>query len=232
MEKFTRPSLFILFLGIHFSTHSSIAASVEPYGFIRATLISSSQAVDSFGNTNMTAPVKAAPSSANNSTYRSSFEFAQTRAGIRIPGDKINGVIEVDFIDFTKATAGTKALPRLRLAIVNYKLSETQLLEIGQDWDIFSPTKPSTYNFVGLYFNAGNSGFMRPQIKYKQDISRIRFNGSYSAFYGLNAFAEVVPWTGGSIHTEIYYGDKLGNSGALTLAQATSAQSLTEAGAI
>jgi hypothetical protein len=36
----------------------------------------------------------------------------------------------------------------------------------GQNWDIFSPLNPLTMNLVGASFQAGNSGFLRPQLAY------------------------------------------------------------------
>jgi hypothetical protein len=55
--------------------------------------------------------------------------------------------------------------PRVRIAAVTY-VWENQKVVIGQDWDLFSPVTSFTFDYVGLYFMAGNTGFMRQQLQY------------------------------------------------------------------
>ncbi|MBY0383611.1 hypothetical protein K2X05_00500 [bacterium] len=42
---------------------------------------------------------------------------------------------------------------------------------VGQQWDLFSPLGPTTYNYIGHYFLSGDLGFMRLQAMalYKKD---------------------------------------------------------------
>jgi len=124
--------------------------------------------MESYGGENLSAPVRVYPPggpTADNA--RSGFQLVQSRAGIKInPHESLSGTLEVDFIDFDKASPVTKALPRLRLASIHYQASESNWFEIGQDWDVFSPAKPHTFNYVGLYFGSGNAGFIRPQLKW------------------------------------------------------------------
>lgn len=138
------------------------------YGFLNADVIGSSAALSSFGNTNLSAPVAVAPSSTGDfGRARNSFQVAQSRIGSYLAYGHILGRLEIDFIDFTKASPVTQALPRLRIADAEYSFDSNHKITFGQDWDLFSsPAKPFTYNFVGLYFHTGNVGFMRQQIKY------------------------------------------------------------------
>jgi hypothetical protein len=92
---------------------------------------------------------------------------AQSRLGFFVEKDLLKGQLEFDFIDFTRAAPNQNANPRLRIANIDYHIDSRQTLSLGQTWDIFSsPQKPFTYNIVGLYFEAGNVGFMRPQFRY------------------------------------------------------------------
>jgi hypothetical protein len=140
----------------------------KPYGFIHANVSAASRGLASFGNENQSAPTVVAPSVlATADRARSTFQVAQSRLGFFVEGDATQGQLEVDFIDFTKASPNQSANPRLRIANVDYRLDSRRTLSFGQTWDIFaSPQKPFTYNIVGLYFEAGNVGFMRPQFRY------------------------------------------------------------------
>lgn len=155
---------------------ASAATEIAPYGFIKASGIASSRAVESFGNANLSAPIRAFPSDAYpQSTTRTSFQVAQSRIGINIgKNNPVTGQLELDFIDFDKATPGTKALPRLRVATIKYAPDADNTFILGQDWDVFSPTKPFTFNYVGLYFGAGNAGFMRPQLKWAHSMGKVK----------------------------------------------------------
>src|SRR5690606_21072894 len=98
-------------------------------------------------------------------------QVQQSRAGVNITQDDVFGNLEFDFINFAQSSPTTESRPRLRRALVGYSVNESNKIQIGQDWDTFSPSKPNTLDYVGLFFNAGNTGFMRQQIKwtYAQD---------------------------------------------------------------
>jgi hypothetical protein len=53
----------------------------------------------------------------------------------------------------------------VRIASVTYAWDNQKVI-IGQDWDLFSPVTSFTFDYVGLYFMAGNTGFMRQQLQY------------------------------------------------------------------
>lgn len=142
------------------------ALQLKFYGFLRSEVIGASRALDSFGNPNLSAPVGVRPGNeADSQRARMSFQAAQSRLGLKANQGPVLGQIEMDFIDFAKASPTTTAVPRLRIAKIDWSFTSVDRLSIGQDWDLFSPEKPFTYNYVGLYFKAGNAGFMRQQIK-------------------------------------------------------------------
>jgi hypothetical protein len=256
-----------------------------PYGFLKFGITGSNHGVDSFGNTNLSAPTTVHANtglSPLESSYQSSFHVQQSRIGTWImPEGKVKGQFEIDLIDFKLASATTGSHPRLRIAKVVYTPDDRNEFILGQDWDIFSPLKPFTYNFVGLYFGAGNAGFMRQQAKWhlKQDSSdlslgiglagrnetstdsslelnnvpvfmgqytlnilkelkvgistilgRVNLGGFTSAIYGVNPYWEIKIEGLPEIHSEVYYGQNLGNSGMLTLAIVPMPSVLHEAG--
>lgn len=141
---------------------------IRAYALIKPTFIVTSAAVESFGQPNASAstaagnPVLAAMADEPATTWQA----AQSRIGFWFDEKgPVRGHLEFDFIDFTKASPTTGALPRLRIANVDWQLSDSLLLAAGQDWDLFSPVNGYTHNLVGVAFQAGNTGFMRQQVK-------------------------------------------------------------------
>lgn len=161
------------FLFILATTHWAHAQELKiaPYGFIKASVMSADHALASFNNINESAPTLAiARTRAVDHNSRTSFQVAQSRFGATITkSEKVSGRFEFDFIDFSKSSPTTQMLPRVRRAVVTYK-GEGWHTDIGQDWDLFSPTGAYTYDIVGLYFNAGNTGFMRQQAQFHRDL--------------------------------------------------------------
>lgn len=147
-------------------------AKVEfaPYGILKTTALYATKPVTSFTGINPSAPTSAAYSG-NLANYLQnqdlwSFQAVQSRAGADITQDDVFGNLEFDFIDFGVSSPTVEAKVRLRKAYAGYKINEYNRIQIGQDWDTFSPAKPKTLDLVGLYFNAGNTGFMRQQAKW------------------------------------------------------------------
>lgn len=161
------------------SSEPSSDLKIVPYGFIKASVTAADSALGSYNNVNMSAPTFAvAHSKTGDAQSRTSFQVAQSRIGATMQkGAKISGRIEMDFIDFSKSSPAQQTVPRLRRALVTYK-GEGWHMDIGQDWDLFAPTNPYTYDIVGLYFNAGNSGFQRQQIQYHRDMNNWQFSGA------------------------------------------------------
>jgi len=149
---------------------------IRPYALIKPTLIFAGKPVESFGQPNASAvtaagnPVLAtlpgAPAGTLNEEASLTFQAAQSRLGFWFAEKSpVRGQFELDFIDFTKSSPTTAALPRLRIAKVEWALSDSTTLIAGQDWDLFQPVNPYTVDIVAVAFQAGNTAFMRQQAK-------------------------------------------------------------------
>lgn len=152
---------------------------IIPYGFIRASSTYADAGLGSFNNSNMVAPTHAVAQLDNASKdSRMSFQAQQTRIGLNLKKDKnITAKLEFDFVDFNKSSPTTQMNPRVRIASVTYEFEEHKFI-IGQDWDFFSPVGAFTYNYVGNYFLAGNTGFMRQQVQYLNTQGAWEFGGA------------------------------------------------------
>lgn len=175
----------ILMLATCMSTVSATAATLggfdtEVYGFLKASAMYGDKALNSFNTTNFSAPTNAAPHvSGVDQTSRLSFQTQQSRIGFNVKkGEELSAKFEFDFIDFSKATPTTQMVPRVRIAAVTYAWGNGNKVIIGQDWDLFSPTTSYTFDYVGLYFLAGNSGFMRDQAQYLKTMDRIELGAA------------------------------------------------------
>ena len=151
----------------------------EFYGFVKASAMYATEALGSFNNINLSAPTHAVAQTKNaDKLGRLSFQTQQTRAGVNLKKDEhLSAKLEFDFIDFSKSSPTTQMNPRVRIASVTYGW-ENQKVIIGQDWDLFSPTTAFTYDYVGLYFLAGNSGFMRQQFQYLNTQGKWQFGAA------------------------------------------------------
>jgi hypothetical protein len=141
---------------------------IRPYAILKPTAIFASAAVESFGQPNASAataagnPVLAALPDESHLT----FQAAQSRLGFWFDEKgPVRGHVEFDFIDFTKSSPTTASVPRLRIAAVEWALSDSLLLAAGQDWDLYQPVNPHTFNITAVAFQGGNTGFMRQQAK-------------------------------------------------------------------
>ncbi len=150
------------------SVLDTVLQAFRPYATVKPTVIASSAAVESFSQPNASAitaagnPVLAtAPADP-----RLTFQVAQSRAGLWL-NEKgvVRGQLEIDFIDFSKASPTVASLPRLRIAKVEWAPSDAFTLMVGQDWDLHAPVNAHGSNMVGARFQSGNLAFMRQQIK-------------------------------------------------------------------
>ena len=157
---------FVLFSVPSYSS-SVNGFDLAPYGFIKASATYASEGLASFNNINLSAPTNAvAQTRSQDETSRMSFQTQQSRIGLQMKkNEDLSAQLEFDFIDFNKSSPTTQMNPRVRIAAVTYR-SGNQTVIIGQDWDLFSPVTSYTFDIVGLYFLAGNTGFMRQQAKY------------------------------------------------------------------
>jgi hypothetical protein len=168
------------------------APIIRPYAWIKPTVVVSGSPVESFGQPNASA-VTAAGNPVLNTIDEAgwTFQVAQSRLGFWFAEKSpVRGQFELDFIDFTKSSPTTQALPRLRIAKVEWALSDSTLLIAGQDWDLFQPVNPYTVDIVAVAFQAGNTAFMRQQAKllWKNDSLEV---GAAVGLAGINATARV-----------------------------------------
>jgi hypothetical protein len=166
------------------------APIIRPYAWIKPTVVVSGSPVESFGQPNATA-VTAAGNPVLNTIDEAgwTFQVAQSRLGFWFAEKSpVRGQFELDFIDFTKSSPTVQALPRLRIAKVEWALSDTTTLMAGQDWDLFQPVNPYTVDIVAVAFQAGNTAFMRQQAKliWKNDSLEV---GAAIGLAGINATA-------------------------------------------
>jgi hypothetical protein len=141
---------------------------IRPYAWIKPTIVFSGSPVESFSQPNASAvtaagnPVLAAIRDESSLTFQS----AQSRLGFWFnEKGAVRGQFELDFVDFTKSSPTTGSLPRLRIAKLEWALSDSTVLTAGQDWDLFQPVNPYTVDIVAVAFQGGNTGFMRQQAK-------------------------------------------------------------------
>ena len=161
-------SLALLSLSGLAAAETANGFDLSAYGFIKASAMYTTEAVASYNNINLSAPTHAvAQTRTQDATSRMSFQTQQTRAGVRMKkGEDLSAQFEFDFIDFNKSSPTVQMNPRVRIAAVTYKWNTNHKVIIGQDWDMFSPVTSYTFDYVGLYFLAGNTGFMRQQAQY------------------------------------------------------------------
>jgi hypothetical protein len=151
----------------------------KPYGRIKATTLYADKAVNSFDRVNASAPTAASITTGvttglSNTDNFWTFQVAQSRFGSDFEKGQVFGNLEFDFIDFGISSPTTEAKPRLRKAYAGYKINDHSQIQMGQDWDTFSPLAPNLLDYVGLHFNSGNAGFMRQQLKWRYNTDSIK----------------------------------------------------------
>lgn len=141
---------------------------VHPYATIKPTVIVSGAGVESYSQPNESAVTAAGNPVITTlpTNSRLTFQIAQSRLGVWLnEKGSVRGHVELDFIDFTKASPTVASLPRLRIATIDWMPTPSFTLSAGQDWDLTGPVNPHGSNLVGARFLSGNVGFMRQQVK-------------------------------------------------------------------
>jgi len=177
MKKYLMALSFVYLTAASASTQKGF--ETEVYGFIKTSAMYATEALASYNNINLSAPTHAvAHTKSTDQQSRMSFQAQQSRAGVNLKkGTDLSAKLEFDFIDFTKSSPTTQMNPRVRIAAVTYNW-ENQKVILGQDWDLFSPVTSYTYDYVGLYFMAGNTGFMRQQFQYLNTQGKWEFGAA------------------------------------------------------
>ncbi len=163
-------------------------ALFRPYAWIKPTIIVASDSLESFSQPNASAATAAGNPvlSALRGEAHTTFQVAQSRFGFwfneKAP---VRGQLEFDLIDFTKSSPTVAAVPRVRIAKVEWQLSDSLLLLAGQDWDLFQPINPHTFDIVSVAFQAGNTAFMRQQAKFLYNAGSVEL-GAAVGLAGIN----------------------------------------------
>lgn len=161
-------TLFYFFIFLLNVSNSASASETQFLGFVKIGANVSDKGVESFGRDNFVAYTAAANPVLSLFPDKASFSMQaqQSRIGVKHAVDVDTfAILEADFVDFNKSTPTVASVVRLRRAVVNYKWNDQWTFNVGQDWDLFSPYAPYTYNYVGHYFLSGDTGFMRLQAQ-------------------------------------------------------------------
>lgn len=156
-----------------------IPPSLRLYGFFKPTVILPSGAVESYGQ-----PNASGITNAGNPVYsvlpdrsRLSFQMAQSRLGLWIGENRpLKGQVEIDFVDVTKASP-ISSLPRLRIAKLEWRVADSLTLLAGQDWQLYQPVNPHGADYIGALMEAGNSAFVRQQVRALWNVGPIELGG-------------------------------------------------------
>ena len=154
-----------------------------PYGFLNATYWTAGHSVASIGplNSNFSAPVASGldrgESDRQNRRSRGAFEVQQSRFGFQVlPKSRVHGKFEFDFLNNSNAAPATASQLRLRIAKIEWQLSDSSMIFAGQDWDLFGGgVNPHTHNWVGNEFQGGNVGFMRQQLGFSSHCESMEY---------------------------------------------------------
>ncbi len=186
MKQFLKYILNFTFFLSSTTAMAEEAGKIDFYGFLLANTTTSIGSVDSLGRNNLVAFNSAANPAlaAHPNTTNNTFQIQQSRLGLKYhsPFD-VMALTEVDFVDFNKSTPTVASFPRLRRAVIQWT-DEAWTWNIGQDWDLFSPLGPTTYNYIGHYFLSGDLGFMRLQAQalHKGDNNETGFAVGFPSF--------------------------------------------------
>lgn len=191
MSRLARSALVLLLLTHGSQAEEKEGASSRVYGFLRPVANFSVGALESFSQSNASAPTAAGNEALalNPTASRLTMQVAQSRIGLWIHEDApVRGHLEFDFIDFTRSTPTVASLPRVRIAAIEWKTTERVTFVAGQDWDLVQPIMPHGLNFVGGLFQAGNTGFMRQQARVLVQEGDLEY-GAALAMPGVNVTA-------------------------------------------
>ena len=159
------------------------ALEVNVYGILKTSIISASQEVTSFGKNTHTAITHVAEvdtSSAANQKYskkrRTSFQTQQTRIGVLLKANtKLSGRFEVDFADFNQSTHATGNQTRIRIASIDYKITDQLQLTTGQKWLTFMGVAPYMNNLVQAGYYSGRTAFIGQEATLKYTTEKFNF---------------------------------------------------------
>ncbi len=142
------------------------------YGFLKADLI-----YQSWEMNNLYAGRWPQPDMEEYDNSYTTLTAQNSRFGFRWKGPRmfsnfnINGRLEWDLFD---GSNNSSMRFRTRLAYLEWKNLGSSIL-MGQQWDLFSPLNPTTLNTNGNFWNVGNMGLRRGQLRYTYMGSPVEF---------------------------------------------------------
>lgn len=148
---------------------NAVTSLIRWYGTFKPTIDVSVGGTESYGQQNSTVPTAAANPILSNAPKdtRLTFQMQQTRFGFWVAEkSQARAHFELDFVDFGQSSPTVLAKPRMRIAAVEYEPVKNLVIAAGQDWDLYAPVNTFTTNLVGSNFLAGNTAFMRQQLKF------------------------------------------------------------------
>ncbi|XDD49219.1 hypothetical protein AB3N59_12440 [Leptospira sp. WS92.C1] len=146
-------------------------------GMLKTDFAYADKAVLSFGYDNLIAPTMAKREvQARDSEARSGIYPTSSLLGFELfYGKKMKGYFEADFVDLTKAQAGTETRPRVRQIVLKYEPNSSWEFFMGRTWDLFAGILPHTFNASAYMGKGGNVGWMREQIGVWYKIGNLKF---------------------------------------------------------
>ncbi len=163
---------------------------LNPYGNLVANYIYTTHAMLSGGRENISAfsQVKRR-TQADDGSSQSGIVVNQTLLGIKPSmGNKVQAGVEIDFVDFSKGTSYTNAIPRIRQAYIDASVARELTLFFGMKTDIFSPLSSDFANPIGGLRGSGNVAFQREQA------GLLKKMGAWNALFALgNTTSNLTP---------------------------------------
>lgn len=147
------------------------------YGFLQLDAVYQSYMMNSYN-----APRYSLPDSITNDDATTNFSAMNSRFGLKwdgptVYGDtNIKGCLEWDLFD---ASTRNQMKFRTRLAYLELRGKNYSLIA-GQHWDIFTAGLPYTLITNGFYWETGNMGFRRAQLRYTRFWEKGEFAVSLS----------------------------------------------------
>jgi len=159
------------------------------YGFLKSSYITASQKIESFGANGIGGITQAAIVDESNSatrkadtTRRFGFQAQQSRFGFKLKhGETLSGKIELDFVDLGAIAPSPDYDVRIRLIMIDWKMSEHLLFQGGQKWVTAVGLFPHTYNYIQANFRSGNTGFISQEMSLKYSRQLWDLTGAISS---------------------------------------------------
>ncbi len=159
------------------------------YGFLKTSYITADQKVTSYGAAGVGAITHASVIDETNPSTkkadeerRFAFQAQQSRFGFKVRnGKNVTARLEFDFIDFGASAPSPDYDIRIRIAMLDWQISENLKFQGGQKWVAAMGVLPHTYNYVQSSFYSGNTGFISQEMALKYSLGSVDVTGAISS---------------------------------------------------